>query len=307
MFKALRTIPVMLDIARDVESICPQAWMINYANPTGMNAEAVLKYTGAKFVGLCSGGYFPRDAVVKTLGVRPEQVSYDYFGLNHLNFGYNLCVSGRPLTESEFDQVARQSAVDANLVRMLGLFPSPYLQYFFHRAHKVAEAREKTTTRGEDVQALEAEIFAAYADPSQHTKPAALAKRGGGGYSEIALGVINAIHNDTREVIIVNTAQQGVYPWLPADAVLELPCLVSAAGIRPLAQPETPKPVWGLVAAVKNYERLAVEAAVSGDRALALAALLAHPLVGDVDVARELLDEMLEANREYLPAFFQAK
>ena len=200
--------------------------------------------------------------------------------------------------------MAAHSAVDAGLVRLLGAFPSPYLQYYFHRAHKVEEARAKATTRGEDVQALEAEIFAAYADPAQDTKPAALARRGGGGYSEIALGVINAIYNDTREMIIVNTAQNGVYPWLPADAVLELPCLVSAAGIRPLTQPEPPSAVWGLVAAVKNYERLAVEAAVSGERGTALAALLAHPLVGDYAAAQGLLEEMLQANRAYLPAFF---
>jgi 6-phospho-beta-glucosidase len=304
MFKALRTIPVMLDIAHDVEAVCPDAWIINYANPTGINAEAVQRYTQANFVGLCSGGYFPRDAAVKALGVQPEQVTYDYFGLNHLNFGYNIRISGRLLTSAEFDRLAEHSSVDPGLIRLLGLFPSPYLQYFFHRSKKVKEARGKRTTRGEDVLALEEQIFSAYADPAQDTKPAALAKRGGGGYSEIALGVIDAIYNDTREVIIVNTAQQGVFLNLPADAVLELPCLVSAAGIRPLTQTEAPRTVWGLITAVKNYERLVVEAAVSGDRSIALAALVAHPLVGDYDIAQKLLDEMLQANRSFLPAFF---
>jgi 6-phospho-beta-glucosidase len=304
MFKALRTIPVMLEIARDVERLNPQAWIINYANPTGMNAEAVQRYTRANFVGLCSGGYVPRDATAAALGVDPASVTYDYYGLNHLNFAYNIRVAGRPLSDAEFDQIAALSPVDHALIKQLKLFPSPYLQYFFHRRHKVAEAQSRPTTRGEDVQALETEVFTAYADPSQSAKPAALSKRGGGGYSEIAIGVIDAIYNDTCQVIIVNTAHLGAAPRLPVSAVLELPCLVSAAGIRPLVQPEPPAAVWGLIASVKNYEQLAVEAAVTGDRGLALEALLAHPLVGDYETAQALLVEMLEANRAFLPVFY---
>ena len=310
MFKAFRTIPVMLEIARDVEAVNPEAWIINYANPTGLNAEAVLKYTKANFVGLCSGGYFPRDAVAKTLGVPKESVFYNYYGLNHLNFAYNLSVAGRPLTDAEFDQVAERlyggKAVDPGLIKALGMLPSPYLQYFFHRRKMVQQAKEKEHTRGEIVQMLEGEVFAAYADPNQHDKPEALNKRGGGGYSEIALGVIEAIHNNRHSVLIVNTTNRGSVPALPDDAVLELPAVVNAAGIHPIAQPEMPKAVWGLVAAVKNYEQLAVEAAVTGDRSLALQALLAHPLVGDLETAACLLEAMLEANRAYLPQFFPA-
>jgi 6-phospho-beta-glucosidase len=307
MFKALRTIPVMLDIARTVEGVNPEAWIINYANPTGLNAEAVLKYTKARFVGLCSGAFFPRWAVHRALGAPPESVSYDYFGLNHLNFAYNLTVHGRALTEEEFDRVAEGAtwgAVAPALVKTLRLIPSPYLQYFFHRSKTVAEAAKKERTRGEEVQRLEAEIFRAYADPQQVAKPEALAKRGGGGYSEIALGVIEAISHDLGKVIIVNSANRGAVPSLPGDAVLELPCVVGAAGFTPLVQPDIPKAVWGLVAAVKNYEQLTVEAAVTGDRRIALQALLAHPLVGDYEVAVKLLDEMLKANREFLPQFF---
>jgi 6-phospho-beta-glucosidase len=310
MFKAFRTIPVMLDIARDVQEINPQAWIINYANPTGLNAEAVLKYTSAKFVGLCSGGFFPRDAVAGTLAVPKESIFYNYYGLNHLNFAYNLSVDGRPLTDNEFDRVAEQlfggSAVDPTLIKTLRLIPSPYLQYFFHRRQRVADAHQKEQTRGEMVHMLEDEIFSAYANPIQFTKPEALNKRGGGGYSEIALGVIDAIHNNRHHVLIVNTTNRGAIPNLPADAVLELPALVNAAGIHPIAQPETPKAVWGLIAAVKNYEQLAVEAAVTGSRQMALEALLAHPLVGDYSTATCLLDEMLAANRAYLPQFFPA-
>jgi 6-phospho-beta-glucosidase len=310
MFKALRTIPVMLEIARAVESATPQAWIINYANPTGLNAEAVQRFSSANFVGLCSGVYFPRDAVVSALGVDGGSVSYDYFGLNHLNFGYNLTIGGRPLTATEFDHVAERvyggHTVNSELIKNLGVIPSPYLQYFFHRRATVEEARRKEHTRGETVQALEAEIFAAYADPAQVTRPEALAKRGGGGYSEIALEVIDAIHNNRGRRIIVNWANRGAVPSLPADASLEMPCMVDATGVHPLVIPQVPQALWGLVAAVKNYEQLVVEAAVSGDRRVALRALLAHPLVGDYDTAAPLLEEMMQANRDYLPQFFPA-
>lgn len=309
MFKALRTIPVMVEIARAVEQENPDAWIVNYANPTGLNAEAVQKATCAHFVGLCSGAFFPRDAVASTLEVPKESVSYDYFGLNHLNFGYNLTISGRPLTDEEFDRVAKRiyggHAVDADLIRQLRLLPSPYLQYYFHRRRAVEEACHKEHTRGEVVQALEKEIFAAYADPAQETRPEALSRRGGGGYSEIALDVIDAIYNNRGRKIIVNTANHGAVPFLPADASLEMPCMLDAAGIHPLVIPDIPRSIWGLVAAVKNYEQLAVDAALTGDRKTALLALLAHPLVGDYEVAQPLLEEMLAANRAYLPQFFK--
>ncbi len=306
MFKALRTIPVMLDIARDVEQLNPEAWIINYANPTGLNAEAVLKHTRARFVGLCSGVYSPRHAASRALGAPPESIFYDYFGLNHLNFAYNLSVNGRKLSQAEFERVAEAAGdqSDGNLIKTLGLIPSGYLRYYYHRAKSVAEAQQKPQTRGETVQKLEEEVFRAYADPQQVTKPETLSRRGGGGYSEIALGVIEAIYANLGKVEIVNTANRGAVSFLPDEAVLEMPCTINAAGIFPLVQPEIPKAVWGLVAAVKNYEQLTVEAAVTGDRKLALEALLAHPLVGDWDVAEKLLDEMLEANRAYLPRFF---
>lgn len=307
MFKALRTIPPLLEIARAVEQFSPEAWIINYANPTGMVAEAVTKYTSAKIAGLCAGGNFPRHHAVAALGVDPAEVHYDYFGLNHLNFGYNLRVHGRPLREDEYQKVlaaATWGAVQPELVRLLRLIPSPYLRYYFHREQSVEEARRKTLTRGEQVQQIEREVFRAYADPAQNEKPAALAQRGGGGYSEIALDVIEAAHTNHAGVIVINAPNRGAIHCLPDDAVIEVPCLVNASGIFPLRQPEIPQAVWGLIAAVKNYEQLTVEAAVTGNRATALLALLAHPLVGDYEKATALLAEMLEANRAYLPGFF---
>ncbi len=307
MFKALRTIPPMLEIARDVEEINPNAWIINYANPTGMIAEAVIKNSAVTIAGLCAGGNFPRDHAVEALGVAPEDVFYNYFGLNHLNFGYNLRVKGTPLTDEEYERVisvSSSSPLDSELLHLLKLVPSPYMNYFFHRERSLREAQSKPLSRGEQVQLLEKEVFEAYADPNQVTKPEALNKRGGGGYSDIALTVMEAAYNNDEKFIVINTANQGAVPYLPDDAVIEVPCMVNASGIFPLRQPDIPKTVWGLIAAIKNYEQLTVEAAVTGDRDTALLALLAHPLVGDYEKAKALLAEMLEANREFLPQFY---
>jgi len=306
MFKALRTIPPMMKIARDMEEICPESWIINYANPTGMIAEAVANHTDITIAGLCAGGNFPRDHAVEALRVDPESVYYDYFGLNHLNFGYNLRINGKALTEAEYNKVLDVStwnSVLPELLHHLKLVPSPYLQYFFHRERCVREARAKPLSRGEQVQLVEKDVFDAYADPSQETKPEALNKRGGGGYSEIALDVMEAAYNNQDKVIVINAPNQGAVPCLPDDAVIEVPCLVNASGIFPLRQGEIPKTVWGLIASVKNYEQLTVEAALKGDRETALLALLAHPLVGDYEKSVVLLEEMLEANRKFLPQF----
>lgn len=195
--------------------------------------------------------------------------------------------------------------MDGELIWLLRMLPSPYLQYYFHRNKMVASAGQKALTRGEEVQRIEAEVFAAYADEAQDTKPEALARRGGGGYSEVALGLMDAITNDVERTMVINTPHNGALKGFSPEAVFELPCLVSGSGIQPLSVAELPRTVWGLVAAVKNYEQLAVDAAVSGSRETALLALLAHPLVGDYDLARVILDEMLDAHRAYLPQFFR--
>ena len=307
MFKALRTTPVMLDIARDVTEVSPDAWVINYTNPTGLIVEALSRQSEVHIAGLCAGGFFPRDFTCRALDVGRERVSYDYVGLNHMNFAFNLRVDGRLLSDAEFDRVADASnwgAVDPDLMKTLRLIPSPYLQYYFHRSKKVKEALGKAHTRGEEVQKLEEEIFAAYADEGQFEKPAALAKRGGGGYSEVALGVMDSLYNNLEKRFIVNVPQGGAVPGYAPEAVFEIPCLVSANCIQPLNVPAIPAAVQGIIAAVKNYEQLAVEAALTGERQTALMALMAHPLVGDYDIAHPMLAEMLEANRDYLPQFY---
>lgn len=290
--KAIRTIPAMLDIAKDVEEVAPNAWIINYTNPTGIIAEAVINNSRAKIAGLCAGGMFPRDWVSRALQVKAEDVRYDYAGLNHMNFAYNITVKGRPINDEEFALAAEcAGSVNKDLMLKLRALPSPYVSYYFHR-DRAAQHDAAKKTRGEVVLELEKELFSDFANPNINTKPESLDKRGGGGYSEIATSIMDAVYNNRDAWTVANAPNKGVLSFLPDSAVIETPCLVNAAGLIPITQSPPPNAVWGLIAAVKNYEMLTVEAAVTKNKDTALSALLAHPLIGDYDVAKELLEKL---------------
>lgn len=305
MMKAFRTIPVMLEVARMMEEVSPEGWLINYTNPTGLITEAITRNTKAKIAGFCSGGIFPKMWAKKAMGIEYSRVQYDYAGLNHMNFTTNITIDGRPVTQDEFELIAKQNQdVDLELIQLLGVIPSPYLQYYYHTRKRVETLCNASQTRGEYVLELEKEVYQKYANPSVSTKPEALAKRGGGGYSEVAIGFVNGIYNNVDTCMVVNVPNKGAIKFLPDNAVVEVGCLVNAHGISPIHVAKVPEMAWGLIAAVKNYEQLAVEAAVEGDIRKAKLALLAHPLVHDYEVVKELLPRLLEANREYLPQFF---
>lgn len=305
MMKAFRTIPVMLNIAQTMEEVCPAGWLINYTNPTGLITEAITRYTNAKIAGFCSGGIFPKMWAKRAMGIDYSRVQYDYAGLNHMNFVTNITIDGCPVTEEEFCEIAKQNHdVDFELIKLLRAIPSPYLQYYYHTGKRVETFCNAPQTRGEYVMDLENEIYTAYANPATNQKPAILAKRGGGGYSEVAIGFANAIYNNVDTSMVVNVPNNGAINFLPDSAVVEIGCLVNAHAIAPLYVAKIPEMAWGLIAAVKNYEQLAVEAAVEGNIRKAALALLAHPLVHEYDVIKELLPKLLEENREYLPQFF---
>lgn len=304
--KALRTIPVMLDIARDVERVNPKAWIINYTNPTGIVAEAVTRYTKARFIALCGGGRHPANMLFKTYGIAHERVRYDYFGLNHFNFSYNITVDGEPITDEQWRGIAQTCGVNPELTVRMKLLPSLYLPYFHNRVHKVDALKAAPRTRGEEVLEIEKTLFAQYADPAVCTKPEILSKRGGGDYAEMALGVIRAIAYNDDTFAVCNVPNRGVVPFLQDGAVVETACMVNATGASPIVFSGFPDSVRGLVSAVKSYESLTVEAAVEGNRDKALFALLAHPLIMDYDIAEPMLAALLEANRAYLPAFWEA-
>lgn len=304
MFNAFRTIPVMIDIAKDVETYCPDAWIINYSNPTGLVTEALSKVCNVKVAGLCAGGMRPRWWTAEALDVPEESVYYDYLGLNHMNFSYNVTIDGKPLTKEQFSKVIKKcTTVSQDWMEAMQLIPSQYTQYYFHTKERVNQLKEQDKTRGEAILELERQIFREYADETNDEKPKTLAKRGGGGYSKVAIGVMDAIYNDTGKWMVINVANQGTVRFLADDAVIETACYVSKNGMKPLNIPNYPEEVIGLISAVKTYESLAVSAAITGDKETALKALVAHPLIRDYDIAKPLLEEMLEAHKEYLPQF----
>ena len=284
----------------------PGAWIINYTNPTGIIAEGVYKTTKAKIAGLCAGGMFPAHWTASALNVPADCVRYDYAGLNHMNFAYNVTVNGKKLTDNEMEKVMLASGgTDIEVLKSIGAAASPYLPYYFHTNRLIEQLKNAPATRGEDVLALEKEVFDGYADENNNQIPQALHKRGGGGYSDVAIGVIDAIYNNIDTFMVVNVPNNRVLSFLPDDAVIETACMVNAGGIKSLTIAPPPKAVWGLIAAVKNYEQLTVEAALTGCRETALTALVPHPLVRDYDIAKPMLAELLEANKNYLPQFFK--
>jgi 6-phospho-beta-glucosidase len=229
-----------------------------------------------------------------------------------MNFAYNITVKGRPVTGEEFSYIAGSAGGSGDseskeLMQKIGALSSPYLQYYFHRAKTLRYLQELPQTRGEAVLELEKELFEDFANPQVNTKPESLSKRGGGGYSEIAALVMDALYNNRGTWTVANVPNNGILSFLPCDAVIETPCIVDASGAAPVVQAPPPPAVWGLIAAVKNYEILAVEAAVTGNKDAALLALLAHPLIGDYDIAKQTLDKLIEANRGYLTNFTEDK
>lgn len=302
MMKALRTIPPMLEIARTMEDTCPDAWMINYTNPSGIIAEALGNYSSVKYISLCSGPRGWISHILNIMGIAPERANVDWVGLNHLGFAIRVWVDGKDVTEQAVDLVADAWSVDGEWMRTLGAIPASYLQYFYHPDKIVAEnLQPEHKTRGEVVKEIESELLRQYADPNQSEKPELLKRRGGGGYSEVAIAAMESIWHNRGDRQIVQVLNDGAVDDLPDTASVEVPCIMDKVGAHPIRMGELPLPVRGLVQAVKAYESLTVQAAVEGSRRFAMQALMAHPLTPSWTTARAMLEELLEANKPWLP------
>jgi 6-phospho-beta-glucosidase len=315
---ALRTIPVILGICRDIAALCPEAWLINFANPAGLVTEAVLRHSAVKCLGLCNVPINMRMTAAKLLGAKASDVAIDFAGLNHLVWGLAVRHKGEDVTALILEKLADGAALTMNnipdlkwgaaFLKDLGMVPSPYHRYYYMTGRLLAEEQAAAApggpgTRAEQVRAVEEALFARYRDETLAEKPPELAKRGGAYYSEAAVSLISAIHNDKQEIHTVNTKNRGAIAGLPADAVVEVNCRVGKGGAAPLPVGELPAEALDLIRRVKAYELLTVKAAVSGDRDTAFAALAANPLVPSRGVAAGLLADILAANREYLPQF----
>jgi 6-phospho-beta-glucosidase len=319
LFKGLRTIPVILEICKDIEELCPEAWLVNFTNPAGMVTEAILRYSNIKkVVGLCNVPIGMRMGIAKSLNVEPERVQVNFAGLNHMVFGLDTFLDGVSVQSQVIEAMANpENALtmknisglswEPDFIRGLGVIPCGYHRYYYKSDEMLQEEVEKAATEGtraEVVQKLETELFELYKDPTLDIKPPQLENRGGAYYSDAACSLINSIYNDKRDIQPVNTRNNGAIASIPDDSAVEVNSVITKDGPKPISVGDLPVAVRGLVQQIKSFERVAAEAAVTGDYNTALLAMTINPLVPSDTVAKQILDEMLEAHKEHLPQFF---
>ncbi|MFI6321914.1 6-phospho-beta-glucosidase [Nonomuraea sp. NPDC050556] len=301
--KALRTVPVVLELAEKVRAHAPDAWIVDFTNPVGIVTRALLD-AGHRAIGLCNVAIGFQRRFAKHLGVAPEQVSLGHVGLNHLTWERSVHVDGVDVLPQLIADHGREIADDIGLplelVTRLRTVPSYYLRYFY--AHDIVVGEQKAKpSRAAEVAAMEQELLKLYADPATDTKPELLSKRGGAFYSEAAVALIASLLGDRGDVQVVNTRNNGTLSFLADDAVIEVPARITAAGAVPLPVEPLDPLYAGLVAGVSAYEELALQAALYGGADRVRNALLAHPLVGQEAVAAELTGLLLDNNRGFLP------
>ncbi|MBP1705355.1 MAG: hypothetical protein H6Q36_1094 [Chloroflexi bacterium] len=305
--KALRTVPVVLEIAEEAgRRSAPGAWIVDFTNPVGIVTQALLD-AGHRALGLCNVAIGFQRRFAARFGVAPERVQLEHVGLNHLSWERAVRVDGvdrlAELLEGEGAALAEEVGLPLELLRTLGALPSYYLRYYYASREVVAEQRA-APTRAEEVMAIERELLALYADPALDVKPPLLEQRGGAFYSEAAAQLIASLHDGAGDVQVVDVRNGDALPDLPAAAVVEVPARIDRDGAHPLPLAPLAPEMRGLVQVAKAYEDLAVAAAISGDRRVALRALLANPLVPGYAAASDLLGALLDANRAHLPRFF---
>ncbi|MFI2367063.1 6-phospho-beta-glucosidase [Streptomyces sp. NPDC018833] len=304
--KALRTVPVVLDIAERVRRAAPDAWIIDFTNPVGIVTRALLQ-AGHRAVGLCNVAIGLQRRFAKLLDVAPADVHLDHVGLNHLTWETGVRLGGPDgadmlpkLLAEHGDAIADELRLPCPLLDRLGVVPSYYLRYFYAHDEVVREMRTKPS-RAAEVAEMERRLLRMYADPALDEKPDLLAERGGAFYSEAAVDLAASLLGGAGSPVqVVNTLNNGTLPFLPDDAVVEVQARVGTGGAAPLAVPDLDPLYAGLIAAVTAYEDLALEAALRGGRDRVFKALLAHPLIGQYAYAEKLTDRLVTHNREHL-------
>ena len=317
IFKALRTIPVILDIVEDMKELCPNAWLINFTNPSGMVTEAIIKHGGwKKCIGLCN---VPINSMMKEpemLEVKEEDLIYQFAGLNHFHWHKVTDQSGKDVTLDIIDAMyTKDDGTPANIFKVnflkeqleqMKLIPCGYHRYYYLQDEMLKHGLEEyhgIGTRGEQVKKTEAELFELYKDKDLNYKPEQLTQRGGTYYSDAACECINAIYNDKGLPMVVSTQNNGSLPDLAADSVVEVTSYITGKGAMPVAWGPLDSAEKGWLQVMKAMEECTIKAAITGDYGLALQAFLLNPQIIGGKVAQELLDEMLVAHERYLPQF----
>ncbi len=322
MFKAFRTIPVILDIAREMEELCPEAFLINFSNPSGMVTEALIRYSGLKkVIGLCNVPIHMEKTTAKILGVAEERVRIIFAGLNHLVYGLHVYQDGVDVTRKVIDIIGdpqREENLsvsnilpveyDLDFSRALGVLVCPYRNYYYKSdvmLNRELEELRQGNIRAQAVKKIEQELFALYADEQLQEKPAQLEQRGGAYYSDAACRLIDSIYNDRHDIQPVDIRSNGCIDGIEPDSAVEVSCVITRQGPQPLHIGQLPVAAGGLVMQMKAFERTVVEAAVEGSYEKALLALTINPLTPSDDLAKVVLDELFIAHRAYLPQFQQ--
>lgn len=312
MFKGLRTIPVMMNIVKMMEQFCPNAWLINFSNPSGMIVEALLNYTNVKMIGLCNVPINTIDGIKKNMNL--PNANIEYMGLNHFAYITKIEQDGKDYLQealeaglnSESMKNIPASGFTKEQIAAIGAIPTCYLEYYYFKNSKLEKLKNSEKTRGEVCMEIEEELLKIYQDNDLHVKPAQLSKRGGARYSEVAISLVDSIWNDRGDVQVVNTLNKGAMPFLDDNDAVEIRAVIGKDGAKPL-------PIEGYVndhikeyiKQLKAYEKHAVKAAIYGDKNEAMRALMSNPLVADLKTASDCFDELLEAHKEYLPQFFK--
>lgn len=316
MAKALRSIPVILSIAKDIQALSPEALLVNFTNPAGLLTEALSRYTPeVAAVGVCNVPITTKMKILELLkrrqrfDIAPERAELKTLGLNHLSWHYGFTVDGEDIWSRVLAALVaelkekEQPEWDIATIEALQMIPNSYLQYFYYTDKKIVAQQQWPPSRADTVIELEAKLLAQYAEVDRYEPPADLMKRGGAYYSTMATQLLAAHYHDSGETHVVNTPHRGAVAGWPEDWVLETPCRVYHSGFKPITAEPLPPAVFGLLAQVKSYELLAVEAAVHGDRRAAYQALLAHPLGPPADKIQTVLEDMLTTNKAFLPQF----
>ena len=320
MFKAFRTIPVILDIVKDMEELCPEAWLINFTNPTGIITEAILQYTNfKKAIGLCNVPVNMIEGFSKMLNADENDVTMEIQGTNHFIFATDVFVKGQSRFEELLEKYANLTEEDTiqmknfvslpyspSFIKGLNAIPCPYHNYYFFTKEQLEEELEqfKTgTVRGEVVYKTEEELFEIYKQEELQEKPEKLSQRGGAKYSDAACNLIQSIYNNTGDIQYVNVKNNGAISDLLQNSAVEIACRITSDGPKPLSTGNLKLPISGYVHMIKSFERMVAEAAVTGDKNLAIAALNLNPLCPSDKIANVVIDELIEAHKDYLPQF----
>ena len=317
MFKAFRTIPIILEVVKDMKVLCPDAWLINFANPSGMVTEAIIRYgKWDKVIGLCNVPVMAKMGESDTLGIPKEDLIYKFAGVNHFHWHKVADKNGKDITLDLIDKLYEENSglpknifdvafYKEQLVQMK-MIPCGYHRYYYRAEemlkHGITEY-ENEGTRAQQVKKIEHDLFELYKDPNLNYKPKQLEERGGAYYSDAACETIASIYANKNTEIVVSTKNDGAIPDLPAECVVEVTAYVGAQGARNVAFGELPTAEKGWLQVMKAMELLTIEAAVTGDYATALQAFTINPLIQSGETAKQVMNELFIAHEAHLPQF----